>query len=153
MKTFRSLFYLLLAFITISLVSCDDDDDGNDIVAPSRMELLTQKEWYGMSLYANGQDITQMMADSIDLDLREWNLKLDKNGTYISTFDNMPSENGKWEFANSEQEIVFDKGTQNEDKASIARLTSTELFLDQTWQLEDEEGNPVSLAVEMRFGH
>lgn len=152
MKNFRLLFFLLLSVVAVPLTSCGDDDD-DDFVEPSRRELLSDKAWKGTALYAESQDITQVMADSIGLDIRQLTMKFNTNGTYTSEYKNMPDDNGKWEFANNEQDIIFDKGTADENMVRIGRLTSTELYLNQTLNMEDENGNPVELDVEWRMGH
>jgi hypothetical protein len=149
MKLQKLLALFLVTVLAFSTVSCNDDDD--DDAEPSRTALLTGGQWTGTALYVGSQNITDLLIDEDDpdnsFDVRKWTATFNSNGTYSTTYDGSASESGRWEFTNNEQSILFDKGTDDEETATINRLTSTELYIVQPWETDDN----MTVDVEARF--
>ena len=128
--------------LLLSLISCRDEET----IAPSKTDLLTSGEWTGTSIYHNGEDITHVIMSTEDFDIRNVKIKFYKGGTYEDNNNGIIS-NGKWEFADNEQIIIIDKGTQDEWQLPITKLTGQELYLiDWFYNGENEK-----IEGEMRF--
>ncbi|MFD2245294.1 hypothetical protein [Pontibacter ruber] len=129
MKNLRLITLLFLSFFVVTLASCDDDDEDKD---PSRTDLLTAGLWTGNSVYYQGQDVSQFLRDSAQFEIKDLTTRFDKNGEYRETLGRTIV--GTWEFANNEQDIIFDKGTNNELTVNVTRLTATEFYYEQDFQ-------------------
>ncbi|MBD1395819.1 hypothetical protein H9Q13_01465 [Pontibacter sp. JH31] len=138
MKTQRIIPFLFAALLLV-FTSCDKDDEDKE---PSRSDLLTTGLWTGSSVYIQGQDISQLLRDSANFDVRQLSTRFDKNGEYRETFGRTIV--GTWEFVNNEQEILFDKGTNQAYTVKINKLNATELYYEQ-----EIDGLP----FEFRFSH
>ncbi|WP_299708163.1 hypothetical protein [uncultured Pontibacter sp.] len=148
MKLQKLLALFLVMVLAFSTVSCDDDDDDAE---PTRTALLTGGQWTGTALFLGTQDISDWLIDEDDpdnsFDVKKWKVTFNSNGTYSSTYDGSAAESGRWEFTNNEQSILFDKGTADEETARINQLTSSELYIVQAWETEDNQ----TVDIEARF--
>ncbi|MHC2992842.1 hypothetical protein OB13_15100 [Pontibacter sp. HJ8] len=141
MSKLRLFTFLFAALLMTSLSGCSKDDDDNE---PSQRDLLTAGQWTGVSIWAYGQDISRMFIDETGYDIKKNLVKYDKAGTYADRYERM-TLSGTWEFTDNEQSILHDKGTEDEYTSRIIKLTSTELYLEQTIEFEEEE--PVTLEI------
>lgn len=140
------LFVLLLCAVTFS--ACDKDDEETE---PTRTDLLTAETWTGTAIYADGQDISADFRDVLGFDITQNTVKFDKAGTYADTYGRQ-TLSGKWEFANNEQAILFDKNDpDSEYTATITKLEATQLWLQQPVDFEDENGNVQTVQLELRY--
>lgn len=140
MRIQKLLTFLFALLLVTSMTSCDKDKDKE----PSQRDLLTSSTWKGESLWAFGRDISDLYNDEIGYDIKKNTVKYDKAGTYVDSYERL-SLNGTWEFADNEKTIIFDKGTEDEYKASVLMLTDKELRMEQT--LEASDGSTLSLEV------
>lgn len=126
MKIKQLLSFLFCMVLLVSMTSCDKDDEDKE---PSKNDLLTAGLWTGNSVYVQGQDITQLLRDSADFDVRQLSTRFDKNGEYRETYGRTIV--GTWEFTNNEQRILFDKGTSQAYTVEITKLNATEFYYEQ----------------------
>lgn len=127
MNKFRLLYFFIAAVCAVSFTSCSDDEDAE----PSQQALLTAGEWQGASVYFDNQDFTQLFRDSVDFDVNDFSYRFDDNGEYRRTYGRTIL--GTWEFAGPDQEeLILDRGTTYESRATINELTPTELRLEST---------------------
>lgn len=141
MKIQKLLTFLFALLLVTSMTSCDKDKDKE----PTNRDLLTSANWTGHSVWAYGNDISELFLDELGYDIKKNIVKFDKAGTYVDSYERR-SLNGTWEFADNDKSIIFDKGTGDEYKASVLMLTDKELRMEQT--LETEDGD---LTLEFRF--
>ena len=141
MRIQQLLTFLFALLLVTSMTSCDKDKDKE----PSQRDLLTSSSWKGESVWAYGSDISGLFLDELGYDVKKNTVKFDKAGTYVDSYERR-SLNGTWEFADNDKSIIFDKGTEDEYKASVLMLTDKELRMEQT--LETEDGD---LTLEFRF--
>ncbi|NDK55946.1 hypothetical protein [Pontibacter fetidus] len=142
MKKLQFLSYLFAALLMFTTVSCDDDDD-NDNVNPDKEALLLADVWTGSKIYLGGQDVTEDYKDIFDV--TTVSVKFYEDGTYTFDMDGT-AEDGTWEFANNQTQVLLDKGTDDEELVDINKLTATEL-----WAEGDLTG--MGQDVEIRFVH
>ena len=132
-----AFFYLLLFAVMFNFSACGDKEE--DVVEPSRLELLTATTWKTNKVLAAGLDVTDnpLFAPYVP-DSYEFNT--DK--TFTITY---PSGNvsGPWEFASNETVIVTNAGTPDEQKFTITELkanslkvTATDPTLNVAYQIE-----------------
>lgn len=140
MKIKKLLTFLFALLLVTSMTSCDKDEDKE----PSNTDLLTANTWTGNSLWAFGNDISDLFLEELGYDIKKNTVKFDKAGKYVDSYERS-SLNGTWEFADNDKSIIFDKGTEDEYTAKVLILTNTELRLEQTLEFEDDE--PVALEV------
>ncbi len=136
MRELRKLNYLLAALFVLVMMGCGDDDDDE----PSRRALLTAGTWQANRVFVDGNDVSNA------IDLNQTNIRFNTDGTYTWVFDGDPIQ-GEWEFADNEQKIVFDEGTNAEETVNILELSATVL------NLEIEEVDPatgVNHKIEIR---
>ena len=137
MKNFRLIALLLVTLFSLSLTSCKDDDDGEDI--SPKTALLTEAEWTGEGIYVNtpfgtlplATLLQQMdMGDMADLfDISSTKFKFEKDGTFTGTSDGV-IDSGKWKFTDNEQKIVITDADNQETTFTILTLNETNLNLE-----------------------
>ncbi|OKL41721.1 hypothetical protein [Pontibacter flavimaris] len=136
-----TLFFASLFMLT--LVSCDKDDD-KDL---SKTELLTGGEWTGDQIWMLGNNMTETLknygvtASQIQLDFK-------KDGSYTIKSEGEVMQDGAWEFSTGEKEITTDKGTSDENKYEINKLTSSELHLEGLFPIGD--GSEMSMEIRLK---
>ncbi len=126
MKKLQFLSYLFAALFMVTMVSCDDDDDDNVDPTASNTELLTAGVWTGNKVFFNGNDVTELAKDQIDVSTTT--VKFETNGTYTGTIPGRTEASGTWEFTNDESQVIMDSGTDNELTVDINMLSATELW-------------------------
>ncbi|WP_026236342.1 hypothetical protein [Pontibacter roseus] len=142
---FQRLLSLLFALLLVtSLTGCGKDDDKG----PSNRDFLTAGTWTGNAIVVNGNDLTREFREDEEFpyDISQNTIKFDKAGTYLDSYGGR-TDNGTWEFANGEKELLMDKGTTNEYTLIIDRLNDKELFL---YELVDDP-NMGAVKFELRF--
>ena len=144
MKTFYRLSaWLLITFFTITLAACKDDDDP---ATPTTESLLTADEWIGNSIYANGENITALVMNTENFDIRNVKIKFSKDGTYKDD-NNGKQSTGTWKYLKDEKKIILDEGTPLEWHWPVSKITKSELYLID--KFSDSKGE--KLDAEMRF--
>ncbi|ARS35321.1 lipocalin family protein [Pontibacter actiniarum] len=150
MKKLQLLALLFVALFSLTLTSCDKDDDED--AAPTE-ELLTTGVWKGNALKVGEELVTRdkLFRESMgQLDLATWTLRFNADGTgTMSVFGE--SSSGKWEYADGKKTIVFDKGSTDESSAKVLKLTASELHLEfEDEELEEELG---SSKIQIHYIH
>lgn len=125
MNSYQIRYFLCALLLPVFLVSCGKDDDDDD-VSPN-VALLTAGEWNGDAVYFNGEDITDILIEEEDFDIRDYSSEFERDGTYTDSFEGQVSLEGDWEFENNERVIVFDKGTDEEYTVVVSKLDEDEL--------------------------
>lgn len=142
MKKLHLITLLLVTLCTLSLTSCDDDDEEN--VSPNEA-LLTNGEWTGEGIYARPYPFLPLtnlaeflrtvgedeLADELDITTTTFDFEPD--GTFSATRDG-DTETGTWEFTDNEQRIIISgddlvlTGANNEDATFTILLLSPTQF-------------------------
>ncbi|MCC9137690.1 lipocalin family protein [Pontibacter silvestris] len=127
MLNLRLLSFFFLSLLTLTFISCSDDDNDEDTVEPSRVELLTAAIWNGNKITSENPIATPLLpsAESITI-------KFNEDGTYVATFeyDNTPYEvPGNWELTDDTIVLNLGLGDYMFREADITELTSTNLTL------------------------
>ena len=122
MKKHKFLSYLFAALLMVTTVSCDDDDDNS---TPNNTSLLTASTWTGDKVFVQNIDVTE--NPSAPFDVKDITVKFNNDGTYSGQIIGA-TEDGTWEFNNSQNQIILDKDTDDELTVDINKLTSTELW-------------------------
>jgi hypothetical protein len=143
MKTYYRLFvWLFIAVFTTSLTGCKDDDP----VEPSIEDLLTADEWIGNSIYAKGENITELIINTEGFDIRYIKIRFSKDGTFKDDNNGLQST-GTWKYIKEEQEIILDEGTPREWHWTLSKITKSELYLVDKFS----NGKGEMIEAEMRF--
>lgn len=159
MKNYRLIALLLVTLFGLTLSSCKDDDDDED-VSP-KTALLTEAEWTGEGIYVQGTPLALLLqlagqGDMADLfDISSTKFKFEKDGTFTGTSDGV-IDSGKWKFTDNEQKIVITDADNTETTFTILTLNETNLNLEldiadlDVLDPEDLEDVPFQ-KLELRF--
>ncbi|MCC9168387.1 hypothetical protein [Pontibacter harenae] len=139
MKKVNLFALLFLCLFSFTMVSCDKDKD--DEIDPSITNMLTDGEWVGAAMRFNNVLLTRdqlyVLTEGM-YDISTWTLEFNKNGTGTTSLMG-ETGSGKWELADKGKTIIFSKGTEEESRAKILKLTASELHLEfQDKELEEE---------------
>lgn len=159
MKNYRLIALLLVTLFGLTLSSCKDGDDDED-VSP-KTALLTEAEWTGEGIYVQGTPLAVLLqlagqGDMADLfDISSTKFKFEKDGTFTGTSDGV-IDSGKWKFTDNEQKIVITDADNTETTFTILTLNETNLNLEldiadlDVLDPEDLEDVPFQ-KLELRF--
>ncbi|WP_161888062.1 lipocalin-like domain-containing protein [Pontibacter russatus] len=158
MRNLRLIALLLVTLFSLSLSSCKDDDDSEDM--SPKTALLTEKEWTGEGIYVQGTSLALLLQLAGEEDLAEQfnisstKIKFEKDGTFTGT-SNGVMDSGKWKFTDNEQKIVITNADNQETTFKVNSLTESNLNLELN--VEDLGMEPVEFqgvtinTVELRF--
>lgn len=122
MKQVKSAMGLFALLITLTIISCKDDEG-----TKSRVDLLTQHQW---KISSGTPPDHALVKAAVDLGV-EYSFR--KDGTYTSNdvISDEPS-NGVWEFNSDETKIITDKGEVHEGTTDISILNESNLEFTST---------------------
>lgn len=158
MKNINTIILLLVTLFTLSLSSCKDDKEEEEVSPKSA--LLTEEEWTGEGIYVQGTSLALLLQlageDELaeQLDISSTKFKFEKDGTFTGTANGI-ADSGKWRFTDNEQKIVITDNTNEETTFTIKTLTETNLNLELN--IEDLGMEPVEFqgipinTVELRL--
>lgn len=127
----RRLFSFLISLMFVTLLTgCGKDDES---YSPKNVDLLTAATWTGVSMFRDGVDVTQLLIDKENYDIKKQLWKYEKDGTYTSSYERKALL-GTWEFLDNEQNILHDKNQKDELNVRIIKLTDSELNLEYTYR-------------------
>ncbi|MBD1395820.1 hypothetical protein H9Q13_01470 [Pontibacter sp. JH31] len=130
MYTQRFYGFLLTFVFIVLLTGCDKDKEES---SPTKSDLLTAGTWTGVSMFRNGEDVTQLLIEKENYDIKKQLWKYEKDGKYASTYERKALL-GTWEFVDNEQHILHDKNQTDELSVRITKLTDKALILEYTYR-------------------
>jgi len=129
MNALKNIYLILFLALSITLVSCDDEDDP---ITKSRTEMLTAGVWTGDKVIEDGEDVTDIWRESSNpWDMQKYSIEFLEDGTYIQRYEGQPDQSGTWEFIRDEEFIEFN----GVEKVEVGTLENDELQL-----IYDREG-------------
>ncbi|WP_345160164.1 lipocalin family protein [Pontibacter saemangeumensis] len=151
MKKINLFALLLVTLFTLSLSSCKDGDEDEE-VSP-RSAFLTDGEWSGEGIYvvqgANSISVAlllqlageQELADQLDA-IKDAKFNFEEDGTFTATANGI-ADSGKWKFTEDEQKIVITDADNDETTFTVKNLTANNLNLELN--IEELGMEPVEL--------
>ncbi|MCU0389592.1 MAG: lipocalin family protein [Thermoflexibacter sp.] len=125
MKLIRNLFSINVFVIFLSIVLLTACGGGGGGTTPKTLLEILSKNWRITRVTINGTVDSQGNYSG-------YRIVLQQNGTYVVTLGNSPANivinptnNGRWEIADNETSIIFDKGTPNEFKVTLVSKTES----------------------------
>ncbi|NEM97373.1 lipocalin family protein [Pontibacter burrus] len=151
MKKLQLLSYLFAALFMVTMVSCNDDDD-NDNVTPDREGLLVGKTWRGDKIFVNGVDLTATKPGGVDVTTINIVFKADGTftGTLVDDDNSNDTDSGRWTLSSDGTKLTLtdddDNSSDDDDDIilTVNRLTATELWLEGDF-------SGTGQAIEFRF--
>lgn len=110
----------------------------------SKEEMLTSHVWRFSEITAttNNQDVLDLLQLAEAL-MTGGTITFNKDGTYTMTIMQQ-TEDGTWELSVDETTLIMDKGTGDEDEATLASLTLSRMV----WESEDDyQGEIYTVSV------
>lgn len=110
----------ILAGIVLCLSACSKDEEN----ALSRTDLLTSSKW----VFSDAVHADEVAQAGLVLEFTGMEITFLKDGTYslYEPFDQQTND-GIWEFTNSEASILIDKNSVEEDEVNIVSLADNNL--------------------------
>lgn len=142
MKKF-TIIYLFLFALVFNFSSCGKKED--DPKPLTKKEILSAKTWKMNKMMGDGIDVTN---DPDLSDLKNLRLKFASDGTYTMTSSG-DSDNGIWEFGNSETVITLDPDTNYEENWVVTELKDNSLKIRTTMIFDD--GSTMLFEFEMIY--
>ncbi len=129
----KKLSILFAAFAVVFLASCGKYEDGPGLSIRSKKARLTGT-WVVESAIQGSTDITGDITNGGSVELT-----FDKDGVFTYAYDyvifGVPASGsitGTWDFSDDKSELVITNGSGDSNSAKILRLTSSELWLEET---------------------
>jgi len=132
----KYLTRLLLAFLIILFISCNDDDD--DPGTQTNTQLITAGAWRFSSL-STGNATNDAFFTAL---FTGFSISFSADGTYTVTILGI-TEPGIWRFNASETQFILDEGGMDESVSDIITLNATTFVFTFTESL----GTPVVITI------
>ena len=155
------LFVVLLSFMAFSACEKDKDDKANE---KDLIGLWTINS-SSTEMTVNGKDMIDFLVDEMGFTQSEaeqfatfyeteltGTMEFKSDGTYKAIDDGDTTE-GTWELSSDKTKIIMDKGTADEDEASIISFSSSKMTLEISMsETMDVDGDEVddTLLIKMR---
>jgi hypothetical protein len=126
----KKLSILFAAFAVMFLVSCGKYEDGPGFSLRSKAGRVAGS-WTYDKVFINDVDVTSLLFDAD----ATYTLDFTKDGGYKSTESyagQTYSDDGKWEFTNSDENIKITDSDGYVEEYKILRLTNTEMWWSET---------------------
>jgi hypothetical protein len=130
---------LLLPLLVLTLIfGCKKEDESENEPLRTKFDLLTSNGWRITNFLINGTDSTAALFSTCELD----NI-FNYNSNYTYSIDEGPTkcqvgnpqiiETGVWAFANNQNLLVLEPGSNSEATYTILELTNANLKLEESF--------------------
>jgi outer membrane biogenesis lipoprotein LolB len=129
MKRFKGNLLLLLAALLL-VAACEEDKPAPGPTPPDPVtQPAGKKEQISKIWKADAMLVNNSPAQGVDFSGYTFQFKADNTYSFVAgTY----SGTGPWEFNSNAQQVILDKGTQNQRSAAIISLSSSRLELEFT---------------------
>lgn len=166
-RSFRSLFLLLILPLTVTLTSCEDDEN-EEMGGEAALTGTWTYESASIDLLVDGVPILDYFMDELGATEEEAeqfetifednanffegiNITFESDGTYSVDDDGM-TETGTWSLNEDASEITFDAGTADATVLEVFTLTNSQLSFglseEDSEDLNDDD-DPETLTIDL----